>query len=144
MKKLTVLALAAALIFFAGTAMADTIDVTANFGTRVTQQGVCELVGSTTLSIQSGDGWTDAAVITVELLGNARICGSFTYNMATANGDTYDVVGVDGQDFFTITVADVSGDGLITQDLVFGDVGSEICFDLSNTATTPPIRPNSW
>jgi hypothetical protein len=139
MKKIAILAIVVVSMFVASSAMADSFDVTNNFGIRVTEMGSCERIGATTLAPSDPlvDVWGVGTVITVELLGNATICGTVstgaTYDtgvVAALGAGDYDVEATDGADFFTITITVASVAG---ETIVYGGVGSEICFDLSGT-----------
>jgi len=134
MKKFAILAIVVASLFIAGTALADSYIVTNNFGVRVIEKGASELIGSTTLSPNpdTSSQWYDGQVITVELLGNATLSRNFDYDLAFGGGtgSDYNVVGTKGNDFFTVYVG---SDSSTDDTIVFGDMYSPICFNLSAT-----------
>ena len=147
MKRITVLSIAMLFIcaVFTTAAMADSFDVTANYGVRVAEKGVCEQVGAVTLAGQTGtEIWAAGTVITVELLAQAVICKDVTavnYLYGGGTGVDYTVNAAMGDDFFTITVnnASIAGDTI----RVGHDGDSSMCFDLSGTpynSTDPNLQ----
>jgi len=172
MKKLSFIALASLLVVAVGTGMAfgAAYDVTSNFGVRVTEKGVSEQVGATTLTPLDNlpaNAFLDGQIITVELLGNATISHTIAANYAwpgggadpvvdgvnnlsggTANGVAawkllpanaipdpgYQIVAIEGQDFFTITVVDTLAALGGTDVVIYGhEEESQLCFNLEDT-----------
>lgn len=106
-------------------ALADSFDVTTESGVRVSEDGTCEQIGSSTMGPSApGESWAAGTVITVELLRGATICNDVDWDA----GD-YIVTAVAGNDFFTI---EVITDGY-AGNIVYGDANSRICFDLLGT-----------
>jgi len=164
MKKLSFIALASILIVAVGTGMAfaAAYDVTTNFGVRVTEKGISEQVGSTTLTPannENANAFVNGQIITVELLGKATISHTIvadyafgnpaavdglnggtqadvnTYVGATAAQDPgYRVIAVEGNDFFIIQVTNTGAALLGTDVIIYGhEDASRICVDLSDT-----------
>jgi hypothetical protein len=80
MKRMLIIALAACFMLAMGTslAFADSYDVTADYGKRVTEQGTCEEVGAITITPEvGGDSFYANQVVTMELLGGLEICSGF-------------------------------------------------------------------
>jgi len=127
MKKVFAMAVAVTLVSLVAVtgALAASFTVTTESGVRVSEKGVCEQIGSSTMDqATAADVWTAGTVITIELLAGATICTDVDYDA----GD-YIVTAVAGADFFTVEVVTDNYPGPI----VYGDVNSRICFDLSNT-----------
>jgi RNA polymerase subunit RPABC4/transcription elongation factor Spt4 len=158
MKRLLIVALATCFMLAMGTglAFADSYDVTADFGKRVTEQGTCEETGSVSIQPATGsDLFVADQVITMELLGGLTVCNTFyavydlvaggphTYD-ATAStnpdppgADQYSVEGTLGDDFVTITLGTSLTAGLDDETLDFGhDTYSRLCVNLSGTLYT--------
>lgn len=160
MKRLLIVALATCfmLAMGAGMAFADSYNVTADFGKRVTEQGTCEETGSVTIQPASvADIFYADQVITMELLGSLEVCNPFyvvydlvdggphTYNAAASTAtpplapgaDQYSVQGILGQDFVTITMGTSLAAAVNDEDINFGhDIYSRLCVDLSGTLYT--------
>lgn len=154
-----IIALAACFMLAMGTglAFADSYDVTADFGKRVTEQGVCEEVGAVTITPEvGGDSFFGDQIITMELLGGLEVCRGFyaVYNMnALPAADAYDATdsiagtppaadqfAVRGNymaDFVTITFGSVLTPALALEPIIYGhDDPSQLCVDLSGTLYT--------
>ncbi|MCJ8499386.1 hypothetical protein [Desulfatitalea alkaliphila] len=159
MKRFTLIALAAMLIvtMAAGAALADSYNVTANFGIRVTEQGTSERVGAITLQGATAADLFEAGppeqAIVGELLGGATISRTFAasydyggtlieewtptagdrYGDATLAADYY-VVAIAGQDFFSIQI---NVDSVADETVVLGhDDASALCFNIAGTQYT--------
>ncbi|MBN1831465.1 MAG: hypothetical protein JW896_05075 [Deltaproteobacteria bacterium] len=158
MKRFTLIALAVLFIaaLGAGSAFADTYQVTAGYGVRVIEQGSCEQVGSITIEGQtSTDEFLDGTIITVELLGGARICRNVgaayyfggpgviptaqtTWNPATTSPDEgydYYIEAVTGDDYFIIGITEDSDPG--DRIVVGHEFDSFLCFNLQGTIYNP-------
>lgn len=156
MKRFTLITLAVLFIaaLGAGSAFAETYQVTAGYGVRVIEQGSCEQVGSITLEGQTpSDLFVNGTTITVELLGGATICrnvgASYTFGgpgvIPTAintwdpavsapvlgAGEEYYIEAVTGDDYFIIEIVATSviGDRVI----VGHELESYLCFNLQGT-----------
>lgn len=149
-----IIALAACFMLAMGTsfAFADSYNVTADFGKRVTEQGTCEEVGAVTITPDdtSGSLFYVDQVITMELLGSLEVCSTFTAVYSwdgagvisyvgtafTGADDEYMVNGVDNNDYVTITLdSGFTNAGPFA--LTFGhDDNSQLCVDLSGTSYT--------
>lgn len=143
MKRITMLSIAMLFMYavFTTAAMAASFDVTANYGVRVAEKGVCEQVGAVTLAPQDSDVWAADTVITVELLAQAMICKDVSQYYALAVSG-YTVVANTGDDFITITIDAVAT--AAGETIRFGhDALSSMCFDLSGTpynSTDPNLQ----
>jgi RNA polymerase subunit RPABC4/transcription elongation factor Spt4 len=153
MKRLLIVALATCFMLAMGTglAFADSYNVTADFGKRVTEQGTCEETGAVTIQqATTSDAFVAGQVITMELLGGLTVCNSFyavygfngVYNAASSTAvppvapaaDEYAVRGVSGQDYVTITVGTSVA---TTAPIMFGhDTYSRLCVSLAGTLYT--------
>lgn len=145
MKRITMLSIAMLFMcaVFTTAVMAASFDVTANYGVRVAEQGVCEQVGAVTLAPHNAaDVWTAGTIITVELLAQAMICKDVNQNYVLPFGADYTVVANTGEDFITIIIgAAPTAPG---ETIRFGhDTASSMCFDLSETpynSTDPNLQ----
>lgn len=144
MKRITMLSIAMLFMcaVFTTAAMADSFDVTANYGVRVAEKGVCEQVGAVTLAPHDGDVWAADTVITVELLAQAMICKDVNQLYTLPSLATYTVVANTGDDFITITIGAAAT--AANETIRFGhDALSSMCFDLSGTpynSTDPTLQ----
>lgn len=159
MKRMLIIALAACFMLAMGTslAFADSYDVTADYGKRVTEQGTCEEVGAVTITPEvGGDSFFANQVITMELLGGLEVCNGFyavydmialpgadAYNAAassppTAPGaDQFAVRGNYMDDFVTITFGPSLTPALALEPIIYGhDAPTQLCVDLSGTLYT--------
>jgi hypothetical protein len=159
MKRMLIIALAACFMLAMGTslAFADSYDVTADYGKRVTEQGTCEEVGAITITPEvGGDSFYANQVVTMELLGGLEICSGFyavydmvalpgldTYNAAASAAfaaplaDQFAVQGVFMADFVTITFGPSLTAALALEPIVYGhDAPTQLCVDLSGTLYT--------
>lgn len=128
----------------------NTFDVTAKYGIRVLERGVCEQVGAITITPKGGTAGPDqfrVGIITVELLAGATICNTvedyYLWNgEESAHNDAaadYRLNAVKGSDFFTITILK---NGQFDNEVrvgheTYGNTGNTtqgiLCFDLSKT-----------
>ncbi len=154
MKRMLIIALAACFMLAMGTslAFADSYDVTADYGKRVTEQGVCEEVGAVTITPEvGGDRFYDGQYIRMELLGDLEVCNAFTAVYQLADGvdqtyvgaagppgvDQFIVTGVVGQDYVTIQFGTFSSAAVADEPITYGhDDNSQLCVDLSGTLYT--------
>jgi hypothetical protein len=157
MKRMLIIALAACFMLAMGTglAFADSYDVTADYGKRVTEQGSCEEVGAITITPEvGGDSFYADQIITMELLGGLEVCYGFyaVYDMnalpaadsfVTSNpmiapgADQFAVRGTYMNDFVTITFGTSLTPALALEPIVYGhDDYSQLCVDLSGTLYT--------
>ena len=135
MKRITILSIAMLFMcaVFTTAAMAASFDITATYGVRVAEKGVCEQIGSMTLAgHEAADVWTAGTVITVELLAQAVICKDVNQNYVLPSGADYTVVANTGKDFITITIGAI--DTAPSETIRVGhDTLSSMCFNLSET-----------
>jgi hypothetical protein len=159
MKRMLIIALAACFMLAMGTslAFADSYDVTADYGKRVTEQGTCEEVGAITITPEvGGDSFYANQVVTMELLGGLEVCygfyavydmvalpGADVYNAAASaaftppGADQFAVQGVFMNDFVTITFGTSLTPALALEPIVYGhDAPTQLCVDLSGTLYT--------
>jgi hypothetical protein len=150
MKRLFIVALATCfmLAMGAGMAFADSYDVTADFGKRVTEQGTCEETGSVSITQHTtADLFYAGQVITMELLGGLTVCnpfyavytfsdGSFVHSdpLTALGADQYAVQANLGDDFVTVTIGTSVA---TTAPINFGhDTNSRLCVSLAGTLYT--------